>query len=230
MKHCIFCDSTTNAHKSDEHIVPESLGGKEILPNGLVCDDCNNYCGRKFEKVALDSESMKFERAFNRIPNKNGKIPFANIDKNPTYTGTNKLFKHSSPQMTKTIYGSGILNIELPPSKLGPLLRLLLKIGLEYFAKEHADDIFELKFKRAKDAVRYPSRGGKWPLAIKRKYDGSGELYSHKFHKFHENNSVIFEFSYWLSCYLIPLDNGNFEKFQLETDDLVWKVLNVSIL
>ena len=122
------------------------------------------------------------------------------------------------------------MHIEFPQSKLGPLLRLLLKIGLEYFAKEQVDDIFEHKFDEAKKVVRYPLRGRKWPLAIKTISDGLSELYSHKFHRIHENNSVIFEFSYWLTCYLIPLDDEYFEKFRLETDDSEYNVLNVGIL
>ena len=77
MKHCIFCGSTANRFETKEHIVPESLGGKEILPEGLVCDKCNNYFGSVFEKKALDSEKIKFLRALERIPNKRGRIPVA---------------------------------------------------------------------------------------------------------------------------------------------------------
>lgn len=231
MKRCIFCGSTTNTYKSKEHIVPDSLGGKDILPEGLVCDNCNNYFGREFEKETLDFEDIKFSRALERIPNKKGRTPVANAKKVAMYFDRNtKPIKISSPQMTKTIYGKGSIHIEFPQSKLGPLLRLLLKIGLEYFAIEQADDIFEPKFNRAKEVVRYPPRGRKWPMAIKTKYDGLSELYNHKFHRIHENNSVIFEFSYWLTCYLIPLDNENFEKFRLELGNSECNVLNVGIL
>ena len=231
MKQCIFCGSTTNTYEHEEHIVPDSLGGKDILPKGLVCDNCNKYFGREFEKETLDFEDIKFSRALERTPSKRGKTPVANAKKVAIYSDRNsKPIIISSPQMKKTIYGKGSTHIEFPPSKLGPLLRLLLKIGLEYFAIEQADDIFEPKFNRAKEVVRYPSRGRKWPLAIKTRSDGSSELYSHKFHRIHENNSVIFEFSYWLTCYLIPLDDEYFEKFRLETDDSECNFLNVGIL
>lgn len=174
---------------------------------------------------------MKFLRALERISSKRGRTPVANAKKVAICSDRNKKsIKIYSPQMTKTIYGKGSIHIEFPQSKLGPLLRLLLKIGLEYFVIEQADDIFEQKFNKAKKVVRCPSRGCKWPLAIKTRYDGSSELYSHKFHRIHENNSVIFEFSYWFTCYLIPLDDENFEKFRLETDDSECNVLNVGIL
>ena len=231
MKQCIFCGSTTNTCERKEHIVPDSLGGKDILPEGLVCDNCNNYFGREFEKETLDCEDIKFSRALERIPSKRGRTPVANVKKVAIYSDRNtKPIKIYSPQMTKTISGKGSIHIEFPQSKLGHLLRLLLKIGLEYFAIEQADDIFEPKFNRAKEVVRYPSRVRKWPLAIKTRSDGSSELYSHKFHRIHENNSVIFEFSYWLTCYLITLDYENFEKFRLEIGDSECNVLNVDIL
>ena len=231
MKRCIFCGSTTNTYKSKEHIVPDSLGGKDILPEGLVCDNCNNYFGREFEKETLDFEDIKFSRALERISNKRRRTPVANAKKVAIYLDRNtKPIRKSTPQMIKTIHRKASIHIEFPQSKLGPLLRLLLKIGLEYFAIEQADDIFEPKFNRAKEVVRYPSRGRKWPLAIKTRSDGSSELYSHKFHRIHENNSVIFEFSYWLTCCLIPLDDDYFEKFRLEIGDSEYNVLNVGIL
>lgn len=231
MKRCIFCGSTTNTYERKEHIVPESLGGKDILPEGLVCDNCNNYFGREFEKETLDFEDIKFSRALERIPSKRGRTPVANVKKVTIYSDRNtKPIKIYSPQMTKTISGKGSIHIEFPQSKLGPLLRLLLKIGLEYFAIEQADDIFEQKFNKAKKVVRCPARGCKWPLAIKTRSGGSSELYSHKFHRIHENDSVIFEFSYWLTCCLIPLDDDYFEKFRLEIGDSEYNVLNVGIL
>ena len=231
MKRCIFCGSTTNTYERKEHIVPESLGGKGILPEGLVCDNCNNYFGREFEKETLDFEDIRFSRALEHIFSKRGRTPVANAKNVAIYSDRNtKPIKISSSQMTKTVYGKGSIHIEFPQSKLGPLLRLLLKIGLEYFAMQQADDIFKQKFNKAKKVVRCPARGCKWPLAIKKGYGGSSKLYSHKFHRIHENDSVIFEFSHWLTCYLISLDDGYFEKFRLEIDDSEYNVLNVGIL
>lgn len=231
MKRCIFCGSINNTYKYKEHIIPNSLGGKDILPEGLVCDDCNNYFGRKFENATLNFEDMKFIRALERIPNYKGRTPVANAKKVIINLDEKPFKTHSSPLMKKTMHRKVSAHFEFPPSKLGPFLRLLLKIGLEYFAKEEqADDIFEPKFNRAKKVVRCPSRGLKWPLAIKKISNGSSKLYSHKFHRNYENNSVIFEFSYWLTCYLIPLDDNDFEKFQLEIGDSEYNVRNVGIL
>lgn len=235
MKCCIFCESTTNSFKSQEHVVPESLGGKDILPEGLVCDNCNKYFGRDFENKALNFEDIKFNRALERVTSKKGKIPVAiankveifNIDRNT------EPIKVSSSQMTKTIYGKGIVNFKFPSSPWGPLLRMLLKIGLEYLAKEQGEIIFEPQFSKAKKVVRYPLRGRKWPLAIKpRNPDNLSELYGHKFYRMNENKLIIFEFSYFSNDYLIPLNDEDFEKFRLEARgiDSECKVLNVDIL
>ena len=216
MRRCIFCDSTTNTFERKEHIVPESLGGKDILPEGLVCDNCNNYFGRSFENVTLNFEDIKFSRAFKGIPSKRGRVSVAGCEKVEMFRdgNTEPIEISNSPVQgaTKIINRNGIISLKFPPSKLGPPLRLLLKIGLEYFAIEEADDIFEPRFNKAKKVVRCPIRGWKWPLAIKKRYDGSSD--SHKFHRFHEKNLVIFEFSYCLTCYCIPLDDENFEKFR----------------
>ena len=48
---CIFCHKDTSLSKSVEHIIPESLGNKHhYLPQGYVCDQCNNYFSIKIEK------------------------------------------------------------------------------------------------------------------------------------------------------------------------------------
>jgi len=46
---CIFCLSENSSFSKEEHIIPESLGGEEILPKGFVCDRCNQYFGTKVE-------------------------------------------------------------------------------------------------------------------------------------------------------------------------------------
>ncbi len=73
---CIFCKSDTSTSKSVEHIIPESLGNKKnILPKGVVCDNCNNYFGKKIEKYVLEMPYFKSLRGRLKIENKKGKIP-----------------------------------------------------------------------------------------------------------------------------------------------------------
>lgn len=73
---CIFCKKDSSNSKSVEHIIPESLGGKEyLLGKGLVCDKCNNYFARKVEKPFLEDETIKLLRFDEGLENKRGKIP-----------------------------------------------------------------------------------------------------------------------------------------------------------
>jgi HNH endonuclease len=73
---CIFCKNKSDNSKSIEHVIPESLGSKNIvLPKGLVCDKCNNYFALRVEKPLLDHESIKNIRGWYQVPNKKGKMP-----------------------------------------------------------------------------------------------------------------------------------------------------------
>ena len=38
---CIYCDSGRVSFVRKEHIIPESLGGDEVVQGRLVCDSCN---------------------------------------------------------------------------------------------------------------------------------------------------------------------------------------------
>ena len=78
MPKCIFCKSTTGMFTTREHILPESLGGGEwaILPNGLLCDECQNRFGSLIEQQALIDYPFSFFRVFLGIPTKKGKPPW----------------------------------------------------------------------------------------------------------------------------------------------------------
>lgn len=76
--HCIFCKADSSASRTIEHIIPESLGNTEhTLPQGVVCDGCNNYFARKIEKPLLDAAYFQLSRFRNSVANKKGRIPTA---------------------------------------------------------------------------------------------------------------------------------------------------------
>lgn len=61
---------------SVEHIIPESLGGKEhTLKPGIVCDKCNNYFAREVEKPFLEHSAIKALRFDEGLESKKGIIP-----------------------------------------------------------------------------------------------------------------------------------------------------------
>lgn len=72
--HCLFCKCDSSDSRSIEHIIPESLGNTDYtLPQGFVCDKCNNYFARKVEKPFFDLQAIQSLRFQECIPNKAGK-------------------------------------------------------------------------------------------------------------------------------------------------------------
>jgi hypothetical protein len=75
---CIFCKNISSNSTSVEHVIPESLGNIEhVLPQGWVCDNCNNYFAREIEKPFLDSLYGRISRFEMHVPNKKNRIPSA---------------------------------------------------------------------------------------------------------------------------------------------------------
>ena len=75
-KKCIFCKNPSDSSKSEEHIIPESMGSKKkILPKGIVCDKCNNYFAIKVENPLLSHDAFRNIRGYYQVPNKKGKMP-----------------------------------------------------------------------------------------------------------------------------------------------------------
>lgn len=78
---CIFCKEESSDSKSVEHIIPESLGNKDlILPKGIVCDKCNQYFAVKVEKPMLEMKYFRNVRFRNNIKSKKGRnIPYKTL-------------------------------------------------------------------------------------------------------------------------------------------------------
>lgn len=78
---CIFCKQISDSSKSVQHIIPESLGNKDlILPSGTVCDSCNQYFAIKIEKPMLEMKYFQNVRFRNQIKSKKGRnIPYKTL-------------------------------------------------------------------------------------------------------------------------------------------------------
>lgn len=92
LRECPYCKnvilfdnggSNESNSKSEEHIIPFSLGNEEIvIPKGIICDRCNNYFAREIEKPFLNNKTIKQMRFYHRIPSRNDKIPETMININ----------------------------------------------------------------------------------------------------------------------------------------------------
>jgi len=75
---CIFCkqNSSTAKFESKEHIIPDSLGNKElILPAGVVCDNCNNRVLSALDDALVGFLPVKLQRVLGGVVNKKGNVP-----------------------------------------------------------------------------------------------------------------------------------------------------------
>jgi len=69
----MYCGKNSDSSKSLEHIIPATLGIKETLPKGYVCDKCNQYFSGMDQQILLNRWiAMHIGTA--QIPNREGKI------------------------------------------------------------------------------------------------------------------------------------------------------------
>lgn len=145
---CIFCHKDSSTSKSKEHIIPESLGNKQlVLPTGYVCDVCNHYFSIKIEKELLSQPYFIFMRSRNEILTKKGKLvkekmmfPGAlkscEVEMRTTRNGLiasfndMELYELIKAGKTKTMIGLCIPEPEYPNTIMS---RFLAKCAYEYF-------------------------------------------------------------------------------------------------
>ncbi|WP_154988450.1 HNH endonuclease [Klebsiella grimontii] len=72
MAKCIICRREKDK-MSDEHVIPESLGGYYHIFN--VCTDCNSELGSKVDTHLINSKFGEFYRSTYSLKGKTGKIP-----------------------------------------------------------------------------------------------------------------------------------------------------------
>src|SRR5258708_33857965 len=70
----IFCKADQGHRTKKGHVIPESLGGDEVLRRGFGCDQCNGYFGAKVEKFARESPLFASIRSFLCIRTNKGRF------------------------------------------------------------------------------------------------------------------------------------------------------------
>lgn len=173
---CIFCLTTNKTEfNTKEHIIPESLGGKDwaILPEGLFCDKCQNIFGSSIEQNALNNYPLSNYRTFLGIPTKKKKAPWFKFWEGKIMSGgeTGKII-YEPNEIFKTSFESGQKIISIIPAMYeNPemLLRTLLKIGIETFAADLKtnDEIFDKKFDCARNYALKGEKNIDWFFIVK---------------------------------------------------------------
>lgn len=160
---CIFCKQDSTNSRSVEHIIPESLGNKElILEEGVVCDKCNNYFSREIEGPVLNLEGFRHLRFYELIESKRGRIP-----------NSDALFCGEKCDIHwQNINGENCLMIGLPPETIYKCMKnppkMFFTRGFELNDKEHEYEISRFLIKIAIEYYVY--------LFLQRQKSNSEEL------------------------------------------------------
>lgn len=188
--HCLFCKKESSASRSQEHIIPESLGNtRYVLPPGVVCDQCNNYFSREVEKPFLESAAVTLLRFHQAIPNKRGRVPAINGILMPGFPVTcwkqpkDSFLAHLAlePDGLKHLLSSDTGRIVLPARGTPPsdrvVSRFLAKASLEALASrlvKYPEGREYLATEPQLDLLRDHARRGRtpgWPFSVRRIYD-----------------------------------------------------------
>ncbi len=167
---CIVCHKLSDK-KIVEHIIPESFGNKDyIIPNGLVCEGCNNRFS-KFESSALSNTVFVMERARFGTESKKGKRAKGKVGE-LTIEGSEDL----TPEMI-SVKGLGSKNVRNfdPKTKTFELVvptfdksevatsKMLLKVGLEAVFKSRKLLFLFSYFKELREFLKAQNNDD-WPF------------------------------------------------------------------
>ena len=156
-----------------EHILPESLGGKNwaCLAPGLLCSSCNQYFGAKVESRALAGFPFLPFRLLLGIPSKHRRPPTLK-----THIGTLRAslivgtigLDPTSSAVEEGVVAGRITQVRILAEPEDPLAvcRLLLKMGVETVASQSAADACSPRFAAARSFARHPKPGDQWWFLI----------------------------------------------------------------
>jgi hypothetical protein len=145
---CLYCQQSSRAFNSEEHMIPESLGnqghgGKPpiVLPPGVVCDRCNHGKLSQLDHALITYAPISLMRTLYGVTSKRGKLPEAKLG-NATLCMFEKGHIWLEPSSKKAIISDGrgrrdlrlIGNRPMTPRYCRTLARGLFKmtLGLMY--------------------------------------------------------------------------------------------------
>ncbi len=182
---CLFCRSD-GPFRTQEHIIPESLGNDDLILAGHVCDSCQNYFGKEVESYVLGKTSFAVWRAMLGIRTKSGVFPRVDLsqpkrvkgrlpDKHPAHDD-GLIFEANaegyctleikSEQLRAAISSGSKQRFQFvkTPKSLCMIGRLLGKIGLELLCLEDPDFARSPAFDDMRNYARKGTIVHIWPL------------------------------------------------------------------
>jgi len=185
MAQCLFCRAQGN-FRTREHIVPESLGNRTDILEGVICSKCQNYFGKEIEKAALEKTPIAIWRTYLGIQTKKKHLPSVNLDP-PVGGAIPALHPASETGIGFSAHEDGSTSIDVydaianqrlfrrdkdeceyrivaMPWHLSIIGRFLGKMGLEYVAFTDLNYALSVQFDDVRSFVRYGSRKSLWPI------------------------------------------------------------------
>lgn len=226
---CIWClrEPSSATFESESHVLPKCVGNKrqQILPLGIVCDQCNHYFGIKVEPTLIDDPIFKTIVGILQLRDKKGEFVYehspsgvhrdVHIEAEVSHTGVTVSTRYQIRGQPSNQYEDRSIQ---PQSKvydkrsLALLSRAVHKIAFESLAHslfigaglkfEKSDfrniDIFDRKFDVVRNWVRYgkPHSPVREVLRIQ-KFD---EVNSQE--ELFQWEIFLFGFRQWLRCEL----------------------------
>jgi hypothetical protein len=159
---CIYCLKRDGDFSTEEHVIPESLGGDEIVLSGCVCSTCNNVLSQ-LDQTLLEFEPIAMLRTMYGPLTKKGRFPSArlgNLDivkvasrelrmtlKTPSAVTTTEHLEDGTVRFS--IKGKGRKRFDPVP-----LARALFKVGLGLVAHHAGPEVaLESRYDQARGFV-----------------------------------------------------------------------------
>jgi hypothetical protein len=180
--------------RSEEHIIPHSLGNRlHTLRPGIVCDACNNYFSREVERPFLESTEIQRLRFHQGLENRRGRIPpIPGVILPDVPVTVSRDFKTGDTSVDvaanayERIAGMSHGKLFLPISGVPParpvISRFLAKVAIEAMAQEISsspENLDYLCYEPQLDPIRDHARRGRyafWPIHSRRIYDADSRI------------------------------------------------------
>jgi hypothetical protein len=228
---CLYCLSTSNSFQCVEHPIPESLGNDDLhLPQGVVCDSCNQYFGAKLEKQVLACPPFSIERLAGSIRTKKGKFPrWEGNGLSLFATGYWDQLLFISRDRTSRFVQDGILEVPAPSQYADLMARFLLKLGLGLLAtQEEGIDPYASRFDAARTCARHGKGADAWDVGYGRyprrhdlilgtREDEYGPIEKRQVYQYEmgvmADGDVVFFFTFFIHCFACNLSQPGLSEY-----------------
>lgn len=164
MSHCIYCSEKIKLQRTKEHVFPACIGGDKILPDGYVCDECNNYFS-EMDRVFLHNNYIANTILTEEIPNRRGKIRYELSDR-MTYLG-NRQFAFTLEPVSLLNKKSVLIKIT-QSREFDELLfaRAVHKVAFNYFAYNYGHKALHNRYDKIRSYIRKAKKNELWTYVV----------------------------------------------------------------